>query len=100
MMLERGAVEEVEALRARNLDPTLPAMRAIGVRDIIDWLAGETGRYDMVERAQAATRQYAKRQYTWFRHQLPETWRRMEAQLDDNNLDEIAIKLREEALTG
>ena len=99
-MLERGAVEEVEALRARNLDPTLPAMRAIGVRDIIDWLAGETGRYDMVERAQAATRQYAKRQYTWFRHQLPEPWRRIDAQLDDNIIDEFAIKLHKEALTG
>ena len=98
-MLEQGAVEEVEALRARDLDPTLPAMRAIGVRDIIDWCEGLTDRETMVDRAQAATRQYAKRQYTWFRHQLPEAWRRIETQLDDNFIDEIAIKLRQEALT-
>ena len=98
-MLEQGAVDEVEALRARRLDPSLPAMRAIGVRDIIDWCEGHTDRDMMIERAQAATRQYAKRQYTWFRHQLPETWERHDAQLDDNNIANIAIKLRYMALT-
>ena len=98
-MLEQGAIEEVEALRARRLDPSLPAMRAIGVRDIIDWIEGHSLRVDMIERSQAATRQYAKRQYTWFRHQLPDAWRRLDAQLDDNDVDKIAIKLREEALT-
>ena len=99
MMLAHGAVEEVEALRARQLDPSLPAMRAIGVRDIIDWIEGRSLRVDMIERAQAATRQYAKRQYTWFRHQLPDAWARIDTQLNDNNVDEIAIKLHEEALT-
>ncbi len=99
-MLEAGAVEEVRALHARALDPTLPAMRAIGVRDIIDWIEGHCGRYDMVERAQAATRQYAKRQYTWFRHQLPDPWQRIETQLDDNNIEQFAIKLHKEALTA
>ncbi|KKC24508.1 tRNA (adenosine(37)-N6)-dimethylallyltransferase MiaA [Sphingomonas sp. SRS2] len=98
-MLAQGAIEEVEALRTRQLDPSLPAMRAIGVRDIIDWCEGNTLRVDMVERAQAATRQYAKRQYTWFRHQLPADWLRSEAQLDDNNIEEFAIKLRYMALT-
>ena len=99
MMLAHGAVEEVEALRARQLDPSLPAMRAIGVRDIIDWIEGRSLRVDMIERAQAATRQYAKRQYTWFRHQLPDAWARIDTQLNDNNVDEIAIKLHEGALT-
>lgn len=98
-MIEQGGVAEAEALQARDLDPELPAMRAIGVRDIIAWRAGEIGRYDMIERAQAATRRYAKRQYTWFRHQPPADWPRIEAQLDDNIIDKIAIKLREEALT-
>jgi tRNA dimethylallyltransferase len=98
-MIEQGGVAEAEALQARDLDPELPAMRAIGVRDIIAWRAGEIGRYDMIERAQAATRRYAKRQYTWFRHQPPADWPRIEAQLDDNLTDEIAIKLRNEALT-
>ncbi|SDC46711.1 tRNA dimethylallyltransferase [Sphingomonas sp. YR710] len=98
-MIEQGGVAEAEALQARDLDPELPAMRAIGVRDIIAWRAGEIGRYDMIERAQAATRRYAKRQYTWFRHQPPADWPRIESQLDDNLTDEIAIKLRIEALT-
>lgn len=99
-MIEQGAIAEVEALRARRLDPSLPAMRAIGVRDIIDWLDGLTDRDEMVAKAQAATRQYAKRQYTWFRHQLPAAWPRHESQLDDNKADEIVIKLREMALTA
>ncbi|KRB85718.1 tRNA dimethylallyltransferase [Sphingomonas sp. Root710] len=98
-MLEHGAIEEVEALRARGLDPSLPAMRAIGVRDIIDWCEGQTSREEMMERAQAATRQYAKRQYTWFRHQLPAEWRRIETQLDDQNIDQFVIKLHKQALT-
>lgn len=94
-MLAHGAVEEVEALRARRLDPSLPAMRAIGVRDIIDWIEGHSLRVDMIERSQAATRQYAKRQYTWFRHQLPATWERISTQLNANNIDDIAIKLHQ-----
>ncbi len=98
-MLDQGAVNEVDTLRARDLDPSLPAMRAIGVRDIIDWREGLTDRETMIDRAQAATRQYAKRQYTWFRHQLPAAWERIEAQLDDNNVEQFAIKLLQEALT-
>ena len=99
-MLDQGAIEEVDALRDRGLDPDLPAMRAIGVCEIGDWRDGLIDRATMVERAQAATRQYAKRQYTWFRHQPPSTWTRYEAQLNDELIDEIAIKLRDMALTG
>lgn len=99
-MIEDGAIEEVAALQARGLDPSLPAMRAIGVRDIIDWREGRSDRDEMVARAQAATRQYAKRQYTWFRHQLPADWAKHEAQLDDNLIEEIATKLHAEALTA
>ncbi len=73
-MLENGAVEEVQALAARNLDPALPVMRAIGVREIASWLANDITREAMVEAGQLSTRQYAKRQYTWFRNQPPETW--------------------------
>ena len=76
MMLEQGAVEEVRDLLARGLDPTLPAMKAIGVREIGDWLAGSIDRDTMVERAVIATRQYAKRQRTWFRARMAEwSWR-------------------------
>lgn len=74
-MLEKGAVEEVRAFLARDLDPTLPAMKAIGVREIGDWLAGTITRDEMIERAATATRQYAKRQRTWFRGRMADwTW--------------------------
>ena len=73
-MLEQGAIEEVEAFLARDLDPTLPAMKAIGVREIGDWLAGTITRDEMIERSVTATRQYAKRQRTWFRGRMAD-WR-------------------------
>jgi tRNA dimethylallyltransferase len=73
-MLEQGAVEEVQALLARNLDPSLPAMKAIGVPEIRDWLAGTISREEMVTLSVTATRQYAKRQRTWFRARMRD-WR-------------------------
>jgi tRNA dimethylallyltransferase len=99
-MLEQGAIDEVEALLARQLDPRLPVMRAIGVPEIADHLAGRIDRDMLTARATAATRQYAKRQYTWFRQQPPAYWPRIETQLDDDIANRIAIKLRHEALTG
>jgi len=69
-MLRHGAVEEVEELMSRKLDPTLPALKAIGVSEIAGWLAGELSREAMIERAVIATRQYAKRQRTWFRARM------------------------------
>jgi tRNA dimethylallyltransferase len=74
-MLGAGAAEEVEALLALNLDPKLPAMKAIGVREIGDWLAGRASREEAVERAITASRQYAKRQRTWYRNRMADwTW--------------------------
>lgn len=84
-MLDRGAIEEVEALAARHLNPALPAMRAIGVPEIAAWLAGTLPRDAMIERAQAASRQYAKRQRTWFRHQPPQDWSRLTQSYDSYN---------------
>ena len=69
-MFENGAVEEVEALLKLDLDPSLPAMNAIGVREIGGWLAGALSREAAIERAVIATRQYAKRQRTWFRNRM------------------------------
>ncbi len=74
-MLEQGAGAEVEAFLARGVDPSLPAMKAIGVREIGDWLAGRTTREEMIKRAVIATHQYAKRQRTWFRGRMADwTW--------------------------
>lgn len=69
-MIEQGALAEVEALAARRLAPMLPAMKAHGVPWLIRHLAGEVPLAAAVAAAQADTRHYAKRQFTWFRHQL------------------------------
>lgn len=69
-MIEAGALAEVERLAARRLDPVLPAMKAHGVPWLIRHLAGEMPLEAAVAAAQADTRHYAKRQFTWFRHQL------------------------------
>ena len=71
-MLANGALEEVERLAARHLDPSLPAMKAHGVPALIRHLGGEITREEASEIGRADTRHYAKRQFTWFRHQLPE----------------------------
>ena len=77
-MFDRGAIGEVEALLARALPASAPVMRAIGVAEIAAMLAGEIDRNAAIERARLATRQYAKRQYTWFRNQPPADWARLE----------------------
>ena len=81
MMSEEG-LTEVRSVLARNLDPMLPAMRAIGVREIAAYLRGETTRERALELGRIATRQYAKRQYTWFTRQPPADWPRFTAPLD------------------
>ena len=71
-MLAAGALEEVRALAERHLDSLLPAMKAHGVPALICHLRGEISLDDAAEIGRADTRHYAKRQFTWFRHQLPE----------------------------
>ena len=71
-MLKEGALEEVERLAARKLDPLLPAMKAHGVPALIRHLKGELTLEEAGMIGRADTRHYAKRQFTWFRHQLPE----------------------------
>jgi tRNA dimethylallyltransferase len=79
-MLANGALEEVQRLAARDLDPLLPAMKAHGVPALIRHLRGEITREEASEIGRADTRHYAKRQFTWFRHQLPEfEWVKPEA---------------------
>jgi len=94
-MVDHGAVGEVEALLARRLSAELPVMRAIGVPEIAAWLAGEIDRETMVERGRIATRQYAKRQYTWFSRQPPADWPSIAAIIDNHLMDELVIKLQQ-----
>ncbi|RDE10207.1 tRNA (adenosine(37)-N6)-dimethylallyltransferase MiaA [Pelagibacterium lacus] len=69
-MMAKGAIAEVEELLALGLDPSLPAMKAIGVPEIAAMLEGRMTREEAIERAVTATRQYAKRQSTWFRNRF------------------------------
>ncbi|MGQ9368465.1 tRNA (adenosine(37)-N6)-dimethylallyltransferase MiaA [Azospirillum sp. A39] len=70
VMMARGALDEVRRLDALGLDPDLPAMKALGVPELRRHLHGDLAREDAVALAQQSTRRYAKRQVTWFRHQL------------------------------
>lgn len=69
-MIAAGALDEVARLKARGLDPLLPIMRAHGVPGLIAHLDGEISLAEAIRRGQADTRAYAKRQVTWFRHQM------------------------------
>ena len=93
-MIDAGAAVEVEALLSRHLSAHKPVMRAIGVPEIARWLSGDIGQETAIEQAQAATRQYAKRQYTWFRNQCPADWARAEEPLNNDNRQLIEILLR------
>ncbi|MCW5716450.1 MAG: tRNA (adenosine(37)-N6)-dimethylallyltransferase MiaA [Bauldia sp.] len=70
-MATEGGLEEARALAAEGLAPDLPAMKAIGLRPLMDLAAGRAGLDEAIARGQAETRQYAKRQATWLRHQMP-----------------------------
>lgn len=72
-MVAQGAELEVRDLLRRGLSPTLPAMKAVGVRELGAFLAGQISHAEAIAAMQQATRQYAKRQYTWFRRRLPES---------------------------
>lgn len=75
-------IKEVNSLLDRRLPALAPVMRAIGVREIAAFLHGEMTRAEALAAGKTATRQYAKRQYTWFRRQPPAAWPRFEAPLD------------------
>jgi tRNA dimethylallyltransferase len=92
MMSEEG-LAEVRSLLARGIDPRLPAMRAIGVAEIAACLRGEITRERALELGRAATRQYAKRQYTWFSRQPPAEWPRFTDPLDCAGLEHALADL-------
>lgn len=75
-MIEQGALDEVRALMTRRLDPALPAMKAVGVRELAAHLSGDLGLDAALDALRQSTRNYAKRQLTWFRNQTPDWERR------------------------
>jgi tRNA dimethylallyltransferase len=97
-MLEAGAMAEVEKLAARRLDPRLPAMKALGVPHLLHYLRGEASLEEAKVRAKTATRKYAKRQGTWFRHQLKPDFT-VNAQYSESLREEIFSFIRQILLT-
>ncbi|WP_419321477.1 tRNA (adenosine(37)-N6)-dimethylallyltransferase MiaA [Caulobacter sp. ErkDOM-E] len=76
VMVQNGALEEVAAMEARGLSPALPALKALGYRELAAHLRGETTLDQALDAARQETRRYAKRQLTWFRNQTPD-WERV-----------------------
>jgi tRNA dimethylallyltransferase len=70
-MVHRGLIEEVAAVLAEGLPDNAPGLDSIGMREAVSYLHGKIGRDQVADAVAQSTRQYAKRQETWFRHQLP-----------------------------
>lgn len=94
IMLDSGAADEVQRLLARQLPDDCPVMRAIGVRELSAWIKGSIAQDEAQVQASAATRQYAKRQYTWFRNQCPAPWPRHTEIINNDNMDYIVRLLQ------
>ncbi|WP_324750380.1 tRNA (adenosine(37)-N6)-dimethylallyltransferase MiaA [Sphingomonas sp. LY54] len=92
-MMSEDGLAEVRVLVGRGLDPALPVMRAIGVREIAAFLAGDLEREDALAAGRMATRRYAKRQYTWFAHQPPADWPRFCDALDCGGVADAVARL-------
>lgn len=93
LMWEGGAIAEVEALLARDLSESIPVMRAIGVPEIAAYLRHQITREEAIAAGQQATRNYAKRQYTWLKNQNPGNWPRI-AYENSIDIDHAASLLR------
>jgi len=93
-IISNEGIEEVRLLLERRLPALAPVMRAIGVPEIAAFLRGETTRKEALAAGKIATRQYAKRQYTWFRRQPPADWPRFEAALDCGAIADALAQLQ------
>ena len=101
-MAATGGIEEAAALLALELDPALPAMKALGVREFAEFLIGAATQDEAVDNLRRSTRRYAKRQATWFRHQMPEATRvrQRNDSANDENIREIAAALLGRTTSG
>ena len=93
MMFSDQGIEEVRSLLERRLSPFAPVMRAIGVPEIAAFLGGAMSREQALEAGRTATRQYAKRQYTWFSRQPPAEWPRFREALEGDAMEQAIALL-------
>jgi tRNA dimethylallyltransferase len=87
-MVAGGALEEVRVIAGMGLDPALPAMRAIGVRPLLSAINGERSLEDAFQAVKLETRQYIKRQETWFKSHMI-SWKEYNTQYMESNRAEI-----------
>ena len=92
-MLGMGVLDEVRNLMDMHLDPSLPAMKALGVPELVSYLRGEVSLARATDNVKRATRNYAKRQTTWFRNQFGKS-EPIFAQYSESLLEEIFSKIR------
>src|SRR6185503_8047452 len=92
-MLSDEGIVEVSLLLERTLPALAPVMRAIGVAEIAACLRGEMTREQALAAGRAATRQYAKRQYTWFNRQPPADWPRFRKPLEGEAIEKAQALL-------
>jgi tRNA dimethylallyltransferase len=90
-MIDRGALNEVAALLKRDIPRDAPIHGTIGFRELSALLNGDSDKDEAIFRGQSATRQYAKRQYTWFRNQSPDWWPRTDLIVNNDNIYKIEI---------
>ncbi|MBM84617.1 MAG: tRNA (adenosine(37)-N6)-dimethylallyltransferase MiaA [Rhodospirillaceae bacterium] len=98
-MIEQGLVKEVSALACLGLDSNLPGMKALGLPELMSYVRGEVDLETATAAAQQAIRRYAKRQITWFRHQIVPDMR-LHAQFSESLEPKIFSKVRQFLLTG
>ncbi len=98
-MVAGGGLAEVAALLARRLAADLPAMKAVGVPELARHLAGAIPLDEAIRLGQQATRRYAKRQLTWFRHQMPPAALTLGTQFSESLLPKIFSFIRQFLLT-
>ena len=98
MMIEAGTFDEVKRLIGRNLDPGLPIMKALGVRQISAYLRGDMGKADAIHQAKQDSRHYAKRQMTWLRNNFNAEFE-LNKKYSESFFEEIFANLRNNELT-
>ena len=95
-MIEAGLVDEVRTLLDAGVDPEAPGMTATGYREIVEHLSGRASLADAIMQIQLATRQYARRQLTWFRNQLGANVLRLDATRPAGDLGALIVKAWDE----
>jgi tRNA dimethylallyltransferase len=88
LMMKKGLLNEAERIFTKNIDPSLPIMKAIGLREFFPYFSGDISLDEAVDLAKRNSRRFAKRQFTWFRGQL-KNWNEIKTEVQRKNFEEI-----------